>query len=119
MSLPERLLWAQLRRGQVGFHWRKQHPAGVYDLDFYCDRAKLCIEVDGEAHDRGEQPGKDARRDAWLAEKGVLTLRVPASEILNNLDGVLALIGSVARERAPLHHASRGPPPPGELGEEL
>jgi very-short-patch-repair endonuclease len=119
MSLPERLLWSQLRREQTGFHWRKQHPAGEYDLDFYCDRAKLCVEVDGEAHDRGDQPAEDALRDAWLARQKILTLRIPASEVLANLEGVVTLISSATRERAPLHHPSDGPPPPDELGEEL
>jgi very-short-patch-repair endonuclease len=57
MSLPEVLLWQHLRKQQTGFHWRKQHPAGPYDLDFYCDSAKLCVEVDGEAHDRGKPAG--------------------------------------------------------------
>ena len=119
MSLPEILLWQQLRRGQTGFHWRKQHPAGPYDLDFYCDSAKLCVEVDGEAHDRGDQPAKDARRDRWLAAQGIATLRVPAGEVLRNIGGVLVFIGAYARERAPLHRPADGPPPPNQLGEEL
>jgi very-short-patch-repair endonuclease len=118
MSLPEILLWRQLRRKQTGFHWRKQHPAGEYELDFYCDRAKLCVEVDGEAHERGDRPRKDARRDRWLLTRGIRTLRVPAQEILTNLDGVLALIGAIARKRAPLHRPSDGPPPPDKLGED-
>jgi very-short-patch-repair endonuclease len=99
MSLPEVLLWQQLRRQQAGYHWRKQHPAGPFDLDFYCDRAKLCVEVDGEAHDRGNRPGKDARRDAWLALHDILTRRIPAAEVLGNLDGVLASICEIAKQR--------------------
>ncbi len=112
MSLPEVLLWLQLRKRQTGFKWRKQHPAGPYDLDFYCDAAKLCVEVDGEAHDRGERPQRDARRDAWLAENGIETLRIPATEVLGNMDGVIALIHARARNGAPLHRPSDGPPPP-------
>jgi very-short-patch-repair endonuclease len=118
MSLPEILLWRQLRNKQTGFHWRKQHPAGPYDLDFYCDDAKLCVEVDGEAHDRGEQPRRDARRDAFLGKHNILTLRVPATEVLRNLDGVLIFINATARKRAPLHQPSAGPPPPDKLGED-
>ena len=64
MSLPEVLLWQQLKGKATGRKWRKQHPAGPYSLDFYCDGAKLCVEVDGEAHDRGDRPAKDAARDA-------------------------------------------------------
>jgi len=97
LSLPEILLWQQLRRKGTGHKWRKQHPAGPYDLDFYCDAAKLCVEVDGAAHDRGDRPARDARRDAWLAAKGITTLRIPAAEVLNNLDGVLLHITETAR----------------------
>ena len=98
MSLPEVLLWQQLKGKATGRKWRKQHPAGQYSLDFYCDGAKLCVEVDGEAHDRGDRPAKDAARDAWLAAHGVATLRIPAREILNNMEGVLACIDARAGE---------------------
>ncbi len=118
MTLPKILLWQALRKLQTGYKWRKQHPAGPYDLDFYCDRAKLCVEVDGEAHGRGDRPRKDAIRDAWLAEHGVITLRVRAVDVLKNLDGVVAQITEAARRRAPLHRPADGPPPRAELGEE-
>ena len=51
MTKPERLLWWALKADQTGFHFRKQHAAGPYVLDFYCDRARLCVEVDGLSHD--------------------------------------------------------------------
>jgi very-short-patch-repair endonuclease len=98
MSLPEVLLWQQLR-GRAGDKWRKQHPAGPYVLDFYCDAARLCVEVDGEAHPREDAPARDARRDAWLASQGVATLRIAAAEVLNNLEGVLQWIGEAVAER--------------------
>jgi very-short-patch-repair endonuclease len=119
MSLPEVLLWQQLRRGGTGHHWRNQHPAGPYSLDFCCDAAKLCVEVDGEAHERGDRPERDARRDAWLAANGITTLRIPAAEVLGNLEGVVQLVTEHARKRAPLHRPSDGPPPPAELGEDF
>jgi very-short-patch-repair endonuclease len=118
MSLPEILLWQQLRRKVTGRKWRKQHPAGPYTLDFYCDAVELCVEVDGEAHNMGEEPARDARRDAWLAARGITTLRIPAAEILANIEGVLAWIELHARKRAPLHRPSDGPPPPAELEED-
>jgi very-short-patch-repair endonuclease len=118
LSLPEVLLWEQLRRGKLGQHWRKQHPAGPYSLDFYCDAARLCVEIDGEAHECGDRPERDARRDTWLAANGVATLRVSAAEVLSNLAGVVQFVTEHARERAPLHRPSDGPPPPAELGED-
>ena len=120
LTLPEVLLWQQLRRRGAGHKWRKQHAAGPYTLDFYCDAAKLCVEVDGEAHDRGDRPARDARRDAWLAAQGIATLRIAAADILRNLEGVVTFIAARAGERAPLHPpaAPGGPPPRAELGEE-
>ncbi|WP_213980250.1 endonuclease domain-containing protein [Sphingomonas sp. dw_22] len=118
LTLPEVLLWQRLRGRAIDQHWRKQHPAGPYSLDFYCDVAKLCIEVDGEAHERGDRPDRDAKRDAWLAVHGITTLRIPAAEVLGNLEGVVRLVTEHARKRAPLHRPSDGPPPPAELGED-
>lgn len=118
MSLPEVLLWEQLRRRATGYKWRRQHPAGRYILDFYCDAAKLCIEIDGEAHERGDRHARDIQRDTNLARQGIFTLRIPAVEILTNLEGALHHILAHARKRAPLHHPSGGPPPPAIPGED-
>lgn len=96
---PEVRLWQELRKEPHGLRFRRQHPAEPYDLDFYCAKARLCIEVDGESHARGDRPEKDERRDAWLAERGVFTLRIPAAEVMNNLDGVLQHILEAVRAR--------------------
>jgi very-short-patch-repair endonuclease len=97
MTLPEVLLWVQLRRGQAGARFRRQHPIGPYILDFYCDDAKLAVEVDGAGHSMGDQPRLDDRRDAWLATKGIRVLRLPAKEVLDNLESVVATIAQAAR----------------------
>ncbi|VXC77037.1 endonuclease domain-containing protein [Sphingomonas sp. AX6] len=113
MSLPEVLLWQALRRRPDGLKFRKQHPSDVYTLDFYCGDARLAIEVDGEAHSRGNRPVRDAARDAWFERHGIATLRIPASEVLQDLDAVIHHIVHTARARLPLHHpAVPGGPPP-------
>ncbi len=63
MSLPEVVLWRELRRRPGGFKYRRQHPAGPYVLDFACLRAKLAIEVDGMAHSMGKTAYYDEVRD--------------------------------------------------------
>ena len=105
MSLPETLLWRELRKRQVGFKFRKQHPAGPFSLDFACLEAKLAIEVDGEAHDRGTNPARDEGRDEWLANQGYRTLRIPAREVLADVGAVVAHI---------LNHCHPIPPRYGE-----
>ncbi len=87
MSLPEVLLWKALKGRKLnGLHFRKQHPMGPYILDFYCDAEKLAVEVDGAGHGFGERPQRDERRDAWLREQGVATLRLSASHVLRSVD---------------------------------
>ena len=93
MTLPEVLLWRALKGRKLdGLHFRRQHPFGSYILDFYCDVAKLCIEVDGYTHGTGDHPRRDERRDAWLAEQGVRTLRISAALVLNGVDDAVATI---------------------------
>ena len=112
MTLPEVVLWAQLRKRPEGLKFRRQHPAGPYVLDFYCEQARLCIEVDGAAHDFGDNPANDHSRDRWLANSGIRTVRIAARDVLRNLDGALQLILLECRAK-PLHHsaAPNGPPP--------
>ena len=110
MTLPEVLLWRALRQRPSGLKFRRQHPAGPFVLDFYCEAAALAIEVDGMAHDMGDNPERDARRDAWLAERGITSLRIPAADMLRDLE---AVVRQVVDRCQPLHHpaAPDGPPP--------
>ncbi|MDR3507555.1 MAG: endonuclease domain-containing protein [Caulobacteraceae bacterium] len=99
LDLPEVLLWDALRgRRLEGLRFRRQHPIGPYCLDFYCEAARLAVEVDGYSHDVGDRPERDLRRDAWVAEQGVRTLRIPARDVLDDLDTVLTAILASARE---------------------
>ena len=120
LTLPEVALWAQLRTRPNGLKFRRQHPAGPYVLDFYCAEARLCVEVDGEAHSFEQQAARDARRDALLAEHGIETLRIAARDVLRELDAVMTHILSTAVARLPLHPpaAPGGPPPRAKLRED-
>ncbi len=101
MSLPEVLLWKELKQRPGNYKFRKLHPIGEIVVDFYCDRAKLVIEVDGISHDMGDQPQADIRRDRWLNGQGIEVLRIPADEVLDDLDPVVRHITAVATRRIP------------------
>jgi very-short-patch-repair endonuclease len=101
LSLPEGLLWRELRAKPGGFKFRRQHPIGPYALDFFCHQAALAIEVDGIAHEMGDNPRRDERRDRWLAEHGVMTLRVTAADVLGDMEAVVRLVVHLCRERSP------------------
>jgi very-short-patch-repair endonuclease len=108
LSLPEVLLWTELRGGRLdGLKFRRQHPAGPYVLDFYCPSARLAVEIDGRAHETEDRPIKDAIRDIWLAERGVRTLRIAASEVLRSVDDTIGTI------REAIRPWSLDPPPEG------
>ena len=101
MTHPEARLWTSLKTlRHEDITVRRQHPVGPYILDFYCERAKLAIEVDGEIHNRDDHPQRDERRDAWLLEQGIETLRIPAFEIMLNPDETVAGLLQLIRFRA-------------------
>ena len=95
MSLPERLLWREIRGRRLGPRLRRQVPmepylpprGGGHVVDFYCLQARLIVEVDGEFH--AERQVEDARRTARLESRGYRVIRFQATEILVDLDGVL------------------------------
>ncbi len=99
MSLPEVILWQHLRKERLAeLHFRRQHPIGPYVLDFYCAKAKLCVEVDGLAHDFTEVALRDERRTRWLEQQGIRVLRLQARDILRDelLAGALRTIEAAA-----------------------
>ena len=116
LTLPEVVVWNALRgRRLAGARFRRQHPIGPYILDFYCDQAKLAVEVDGQGHEHPDQWAHDRRRTEWLGQRGIMVLRIAARDVLGNLEGVLDMIRRrvVGEPPPPL----RGPPPP--MGEDF
>ena len=118
MSLPEVLLWRALRSRPDGFKFRRQHASGPYLIDFFCSDARLAIEIDGEAHSRGDRPQRDAARDAYFASAGIWTLRSAARDVLGDIGAVVTFILMEAASCLPLHHPAGGPPPRDKLGED-
>jgi very-short-patch-repair endonuclease len=118
MSPPEALLWRHLRTRPGGFKFRRQRPVVPYFMDFYCRSAALCIEVDGDSHDRGTAPEDDERRGKWLAARGIRTVRFLAADVSNETEAVVRQIEDICVSRSP-STGKAGPPPrqrPGRIG---
>ena len=96
MSLPEVLLWCELKGKQQGVKFRKQFPVLEYYPDFACLEVRLLIEVDGIAHDMGDRPMRDEARDAELIEAGWQIVRIPAKDILKDANAVAQSIVAYA-----------------------
>ncbi|GBC96581.1 hypothetical protein HRbin16_02387 [bacterium HR16] len=112
MTPAERILWQHLRANRLdGYHFRRQQVIAGFIVDFYCHRAGLAVEVDGDGHDQSY----DADRDTILAEHGVRVLRVTNAEVLNDIYTVIERIRRQIRcavvqpiPPAPLPYEGRG-----------
>ena len=91
MTDSEKLLWNQLRGKKInGMHFRRQHPYGFYILDFFCNKANLAIEIDGEIHKFKEE--YDRERTNYLEDTGLKIIRFTNSDIEKNMEEVLIRI---------------------------
>jgi len=86
----EKLLWRKIRKKQIGnLQFYRQRPIGSYIADFYCDKAKLIIEIDGGQHYEKENILKDRTRDEYFRKIGLRVVRFTNLDILKNIDNVV------------------------------
>jgi very-short-patch-repair endonuclease len=52
----------------------------------------LAVEVDGDSHSMGDNPERDAQRDAWLPSQGLQVLRFDARGVMNDIDALVRAI---------------------------
>ena len=70
-------------------------------MDFYCARAKLVVEVDGEQHYLTEDAvARDKERTDYLKEYGIKVLRIQNPEINTNFESVCNHIHNVVQSAA-------------------
>ncbi|MGH8273942.1 MAG: endonuclease domain-containing protein [Gammaproteobacteria bacterium] len=92
----ERRLWYHLRAGRLaGLKFRRQHPLPPYVVDFYCDAAKLVVELDGPQHDEAV----DAGRTNAIERTGIKVLRFWDNDVLQNTQAVLEAILNAVHAR--------------------
>ena len=98
-TVAEKKLWKFLKDKKLsGRRFLRQHPI-IYQIienecfffisDFYCDKEKLIIEVDGEIHNDNLE--KDIHRDKILQNLGFFVLHIKNEE-LSDIDLVLSKI---------------------------
>ena len=93
LTPEESVMWKALKSKQIeGFKWRKQHPIDNYILDFYCPKAKLCIELDGKEHYTFQGAKEDEIRSIHLERKGIRIIRFENRLIWENLEEVINVI---------------------------
>ena len=91
MTKEERHLWYDfLRPYPVKFY--RQKIVGSYILDFYCEKAKLAIELDGSQHYEPQVQEYDRVRTEYLQHLGIRVLRFSNQDINQNFRGVCEAI---------------------------
>ncbi len=93
----EAILWARLRRSQLGSKFKRQHSVGPYILDFYCPKKKLAIELDGSQHI--ENKDYDIERSKYLSILDIKVIRFWNNEVNANINGVIQKIISELKEK--------------------
>jgi len=56
-------------------------------VDFYCHKAALVVEVDGDIHDLQQE--EDARREKALSALGLRVVRFGNDEVMRNVSAVV------------------------------
>jgi len=84
----EATLWCALRNRRTGFKFRRQHPIYRFIIDFYCAKAKLLIEIDGESHLEPSQKEYDKARTEYLEELGYKVIRFTNNDVRYNINAV-------------------------------
>ena len=98
----EKLMWRWLRdRRFSGYKFRRQHPLGIYYLDFFCEEAELNIELDGSQHGFPDQRKHDLEREKFLQSLGIKTLRFWNSRLRREAKVVRDAIFNELQTRAP------------------
>jgi len=91
LTKTEKILWNHLRKKQQnGMYFRRQHPYGIYILDFYCFKANLAIEVDGDIHLYRKE--YDEERNRYLESSGLRVLRFSNEEVEKQIEFVIDVI---------------------------
>jgi very-short-patch-repair endonuclease len=103
----EIVIWELLRKGRfLKYKFLRQHPVfyridkewvDFYIADFYCNKLKMIIEVDGKIHDN--RRGYDRERDAKLNAKGLTVIRIK-NEKVNDISDLLRFLEEKITERS-------------------
>ena len=94
MTKQERKLWYEYLK-KSNYKWYKQRRIGNYIVDFYCDKLRLVLEIDGSQHYEEEQKEYDKARTKMLNACGISVLRIANNKIDDNFLGVCEYIDIV------------------------
>lgn len=98
MTKQETKLWHSYLR-KYSLRFRRQNPITKYIVDFYCAKAKLVVEVDGNWHYTEKMIAYDKNRSELLANVfNLKVIRFKNIDVDNNFQQVCDTIDKVVKE---------------------
>jgi len=89
----EKALWFVLKGKSVfNYDFHRQKPFGNFIYDFYCNKLKLVIEVDGISHEDEDVKRNDRDKDEYAKDNSFQILRFTDDEVLGNIEKVIEII---------------------------
>ena len=93
MTEAEDVLWEKLRRKQiVGVKFRRQQIIEGFIADFFCEPAKLVVEVDGGIHTTIDQKAVDVHRKEVFEARGLKEIRFTNEQVKLGIGQVIKII---------------------------
>ncbi len=92
MTKAEKLLWARLRKKQLGYWFKRQVSISGYVIDFYCPQKRLAIELDGSGHKTPTQKKYDNYRTQYLKQFNIHEIRFWNYEVEQDIEKVVKII---------------------------
>lgn len=98
MTNAEKILWEKLNNNQLlGLRFRRQHPIDMFIADFYCHKARLVIELDGQIHN--DHIEYDDGREAEIERYNLKVIRFKNEEVTEDIEKVLIEIEEIIKQR--------------------
>ena len=97
MTKEERHLWYDFLCSYP-VRFIRQKVIDNYIVDFYCNKARLIIELDGSQHYEDKGLLKDIIRTSRIENRNLTVLRIPNNEINTNFQGVCEYIHWLVNE---------------------
>ena len=97
MTKEERHLWYDFLRSYT-IRFLRQKVIDNYIADFYCNEARLIIELDGSQHYEETGLLKDKIRTEKIENRNLTVIRIPNNEVNRNFSGVCEYIDQCVKK---------------------
>lgn len=98
LTLAERKLWFTFLR-EYPLCFVQQKIVGPYIVDFFCNKVRLSIELDGSQHYEPRNLKRDEMRTSYLEMLEIKELRFPNTFLWSNFEGVCESIHNEVQKR--------------------